>query len=512
MGPARSWEEPFRCPYRVPGIPTSHTYALAVPGVPLSRSQRRQLAELLEVPTVADELAARFADAGHELYLVGGTVRDALRGKAGVDLDFATDATPADVVELAGGWAEAVWEIGVAFGTVGLQKSGVRLEVTTYRTEKYRADSRHPDVEFGDSIEVDLSRRDFTVNAMALSLPDRELVDPFGGLRDLGKRVLRTPGRPEESFDDDPLRMLRAFRFAAQLGFAIAPEVLDAIRAMAGRLAIVSAERVRDELSKLLISDEPRRGLEPFVDSGLAEFVLPELPRLRLELDPIHRHKDVYRHTLAVLDNVMQLEPSGPDLVLRMAALLHDIGKPKTRAFESGGRVTFHHHEVVGAQMARTRLNALRFPRQVVDDVVRLIELHLRFHGYVEGEWTDAAVRRYVRDADDLLERLHVLTRSDCTTRNRAKSASLARAYDELEARIERLAQEEDLARIRPDLDGHEIMAVLGVRPGPLVGEAYRHLLEERIAHGPLGREAAIAELHRWAQSRGVTPNSHNEP
>ncbi len=468
----------------------------------LTAAQRRAVRELLRVSPVVEDLAGRFAGAGRALALVGGSVRDALLGRLGSDLDLATDARPDQVLDLLRGWADAVWDTGIAFGTVGAARGGFRLEITTYRSDVYPSDSRKPQVSYGDSLVEDLRRRDFTVNALAVLLPERTFVDPFGGLPDLARRVLRTPGRPEESFADDPLRMLRAARFAAQLGFAVAPEVLAAIRAMAGTLAKVSRERVRDELTKLLCADRPRLGLSLLVDSGLAGQVLPELPALRMEIDEHHRHKDVYEHTLTVLEQAIALEgESGPDLVLRLAALLHDVGKPKTRSMQDG-KVTFHFHEVEGARMVQARLAELRFPKDVVADVARLVELHLRFHGYGTGEWTDSAVRRYVRDAGPLLDRLHKLTRSDCTTRNRRKAAALAAAYDRLEQHIARLAAQEELDRLRPDLDGHQIMQILGVPPGPVVGEAYQHLLALRTERGPLGEAAAREELRRWWAAR----------
>jgi poly(A) polymerase len=469
----------------------------------LSEAQQHAVAELIRVSPVADELGRRFAEAGHELHLVGGSVRDAMLGRLGDDLDFATDARPQEVLRLAEGWADGTWTMGIAFGTVGLAKSGLRLEVTTYRSDTYAPESRKPNVAYGDTLSDDLSRRDFTVNAMAISLPGHDFSDPYGGLRDITDRLLRTPGRPEDSFDDDPLRMMRAGRFAAQLGFTVANDAVAAITEMADRLAIVSAERVRDELTKLVIADDPVRGLHLLVDTGMAEHVLPELPKMRLEMDPIHHHKDVYLHSLAVLERAIVLEPAGPDLTLRLAALLHDIGKPRTRAFGPGG-VMFHHHEVVGASMARARLRALRYPKQLVDDVARLVELHLRFHGYGSGEWTDSAVRRYVRDAGPLLDRLNALVRSDCTTRNKRKAAALGAAYDELEERIARLAEEEELAALRPDLDGHDIMAILGIPGGPLVGEARAFLLDQRLEDGPLERDDAVRRLLQWAAERGV--------
>ncbi len=508
--------------------------------------QRQAVAALLTVPQVAEDLGRLFADAGYELALVGGSVRDALLGPlqaaagggealgpgercgepapasasaASPDLDFATDARPERVRDLVAGWADAVWDTGIAFGTIGLSKRGIRLEVTTYRADRYDRVSRKPDVVYGDSLDDDLARRDFTVNAMAVPLPfdralghgsgtadiARPLVDPYGGLRDLAAKRLRTPGAPEDSFDDDPLRMLRAARFAAQLGFTVDPAALAAAAEMAERLAKVSAERIRDELAKTMLGTWPRRGIELLVDTGLAEQFLPELPKLVATVDEHHRHKDVYAHTLTVLDQAIALEaPGEPDLVLRLAALLHDIGKPKTRSFDPGGGVSFHHHEVVGARMTERRLAALRFPKDVVADVTRLVELHLRFHGFADGGWTDSAVRRYVRDAGPLLERLHKLVRSDCTTRNRRKAARLAAAYDALERRIEALAEAEELAAIRPDLDGTQVMELLGIGPGPLVGQALRHLLDLRMEHGPLGHDAAVAELRRWAGEQGA--------
>jgi poly(A) polymerase len=479
----------------------------AEPGDALSEAQRRAVAELMRVSPVADELGRRFAKAGHELYLVGGSVRDALLGRLGNDLDFTTDAHPEQVKALAKGWSDSLWETGIAFGTVGLQKDGYRLEITTYRSESYRSESRKPEVSYGTQLSDDLVRRDFTINAMAVSVPEHRFVDLFGGLPDLALGVLRTPGRPEDSFGDDPLRMLRAARFAAQLGFAVAPEVVAAMHEMAGRLAIVTAERVQGELTRLLLTDAPRPGLELLVDTGLAALVLPELPALAMQTDPDHHHKDVYQHTLAVLENAIALEPavfSSPDLVLRLAAVLHDIGKPKTRRYEDAGGVSFHHHEVVGAKMARERLGALKYSRDVTDAVCKLVELHLRFYGYGRGEWTDSAVRRYVRDAGAVLDRLHLLVRSDCTTRNKRKAAAQAAAYDELEARIAVLAEEEELQAIRPDLDGNAIMALLGLSPGPVVGQAYNAMLELRLERGPLPYDEAVAALRAWAATEGL--------
>ncbi|MFB7110034.1 CCA tRNA nucleotidyltransferase [Streptomyces sp. NPDC056190] len=471
----------------------------------LNQVQQRAVSELLRVAPVADELARRFQEAGFSLALVGGSVRDALLGRLGNDLDFTTDARPEDVLKIVRPWADAVWEVGIAFGTVGVQKQArvgdadrcFQIEVTTYRSEAYDRSSRKPEVSYGDSIEEDLVRRDFTVNAMAVALPEKTFIDPHGGIGDLEARVLRTPGTPEESFSDDPLRMMRAARFAAQLDFDVAPEVVTAIKDMAGRIEIVSAERVRDELNKLILSAHPRKGLTLLVDTGLAGHVLPELPALRLESDEHHRHKDVYDHSLIVLEQAMALEEE-PDLALRLAALLHDIGKPRTRRFEKDGRVSFHHHEVVGAKMTKKRMTALKYSNELVKDVSRLVELHLRFHGYGTGEWTDSAVRRYVRDAGSLLDRLHKLTRSDCTTRNKRKAAALSRAYDGLEERIAQLQEREELDAIRPDLDGNQIMEILGVKPGPAVGKAYKYLLELRLENGPMEHDAAVAALKEW--------------
>jgi poly(A) polymerase len=472
----------------------------------LSQVQLRAVSELLRVSPVADDLARRFQEAGFSLALVGGSVRDALLGRLGNDLDFTTDARPEDVLKIVRPWADAVWEVGIAFGTVGVQKDArvgdaqqsFQIEITTYRSEAYDRTSRKPEVSYGDSIEEDLARRDFTVNAMAVALPEKEFIDPHGGLDDLAARVLRTPGTPEESFSDDPLRMMRAARFAAQLDFEVAPEVVAAMTDMAERIEIVSAERVRDELNKLILAAHPRKGLTLLVDTGLADHVLPELPALRLERDEHHRHKDVYEHTLIVLEQAMALEENGPDLTLRLAALLHDIGKPRTRRFEKDGRVSFHHHEVVGAKMTKKRMVELKYSNDLVKDVSRLVELHLRFHGYGAGEWTDSAVRRYVRDAGPLLDRLHKLTRSDCTTRNKRRATALSGAYDGLEERIAQLQEREELDSIRPDLDGNQIMEILGVGPGPVIGQAYKFLLELRLENGPMEYDAAMAALKEW--------------
>lgn len=461
---------------------------------------------LEEIPELVD-LAGRMTAAGHEIALVGGSVRDAVLLGRHVDLDLATSAHPEQTLAVLEGWAESTWDIGIDFGTVGARRGEHHFEITTYRSDAYDRTTRKPEVTYGDSLLEDLRRRDFTINAMAVTLPDRTFVDPFDGLADLAAHTLRTPATPEESFADDPLRMMRAARFAAQLGVSVSLEVLAAMTAMADRITMVSAERVRDELSKLMLTEVPRMGLELMVDTGLADHVLPELPALRLEIDEHHRHKDVYEHSLIVLEQAIDLETTHeptcpPDLVLRLAALLHDIGKPRTRRFEHGGRVSFHHHELVGAKLARRRLTALRYPKVVVDEVSTLVELHLRFHGYGGGEWTDAAVRRYVRDAGDQLAELHKLTRADCTTRNPRKAAALRRTYDDLERRIDVLAEAEEMASIRPDLDGTEIMAILGIGPGREVGDAYRFLLERRLDEGPLGRERAEQELRQWWAGR----------
>ncbi|MFN2494879.1 MAG: CCA tRNA nucleotidyltransferase [Pseudonocardiaceae bacterium] len=496
--------------------PSPPTIRNREPSVPTA--QQNAVVELLRVAPVADELAARFAAAGHSLYLVGGSVRDALLGRLGTDLDFTTDARPELSRRILSGWADAVWDTGIAFGTVGAAKAGAHCEITTYRADRYDRVSRHPEVVFGDTLEGDLIRRDFTVNAMAVQLPVRDLlagsspwtsrfIDPHGGMAALARRELDTPATPEESFADDPLRMLRAARFVAQLGFSVAPRVRAALTEMAPEISRITAERVQMELSKLLLGAAPRRGVELMVDTGLAEHVLPELPAMRLEIDEHHQHKDVYTHSLTVLEQAIALEDGEPDLVLRLAALLHDIGKPATRRHEPGGGVSFHHHEAVGAKLVRKRLRTLRYPTQVIEDVAQLVFLHLRFHGYGRGEWTDSAVRRYVTDAGDLLPRLHKLVRADCTTRNRRKAAALQRSYDDLEVRIERIRAAEDLARVRPDLDGNTIMELLGLEPGPLVGQAWRHLKELRLDRGPLSREEAEAELHRWATDHGLGPS-----
>jgi poly(A) polymerase len=489
-------------------MPVSESTSVAQKAT-LSADQSKAAAALLRVntsPTVA-ELGELFTRSGYELALVGGPVRDVFLGGRPKDLDLTTDAAPERVLEITGAWADRTWTVGIEFGTIGLRRGDEIFEITTYRSEAYDRASRKPEVKYGTSLVADLERRDFTINAMAARLPSFELVDPFGGLAALREKVIRTPGRPEDSFSDDPLRILRAARFAARLGFAVVGEVQAAMRAMASRLSIVSAERITDELTKLMLTDMPEVGLDLLVRTGVAEVILPELPALRMEVDEHHRHKDVYTHSLIVLRQAIDLEPRyglGPDLVLRLAAILHDVGKPGTRSLLPEGKVAFHHHEVEGAKMARKRLTQLRFPKEVVADVSKLVELHLRFHGYGDGEWTDSAVRRYVRDAGDLLTRLHALTRADCTTRNARKAARLAATYDALEARIEVLRAMEELDKIRPELDGEEIMRILGLTPGPLVGKAWNFLLELRLSEGMLGRERATAELLAWAGRAGI--------
>lgn len=472
----------------------------------LSAIQRQAVQSLLQIAPVVDELGALFADARHEIALVGGPVRDILLGRGSKDLDFATSAHPEVIERLLSGWADHVWDIGKAFGTIGCRKGDWVLEITTYRSESYDPTSRKPEVSYGDSLEGDLARRDFAMNAMAVRLPSRTFVDPYGGLEDVARKTIRTPGTPEDSFSDDPLRMMRAARFAAQLAFTPDPAVVAAMKEMAERITIVSAERVRDELIKLVCSDYPRIGLDLLVSTGLADHVLPELPALRLERDEHHRHKDVYEHSLTVLDQAIDLESRlpvpAPDFISRFAALIHDIGKPKTRRFENGGKVTFHHHDVVGAKLARKRMKALRFSNEQIDQVGKLVELHLRFHGYGTGEWTDSAVRRYVRDAGDQLDRLHVLTRADCTTRNKRKADALRAAYDDLEARIERLKEQEELDALRPDLDGNQIMQILGIPPGREVGQAYKFLMDLRLDRGPLNEDQARKALLQWWSDR----------
>ena len=461
---------------------------------------------LIERAPLASSLAQAFSAKGYTLALVGGPVRDAILGRLGNDLDFTTNAKPEESKKILHGWAEHVWDTGIAFGTVAGKLGETTVEVTTYRSDIYEKDSRKPDVSFGENIEGDLSRRDFRVNSMALELTGATplFIDPFDGLSDLTKKILQTPGRPEDSFSDDPLRMLRAARFASQLDFEIAPNVLAAMKEMAPRLSIISAERIRDELSKILMSQNPRLGITLLVDTGLADIVLPEIPKLRLEVDEHHHHKDVYEHSITVLEQAIEHEDrlGGPNLVIRLAALLHDIGKPKTRNLIEGGGVSFHHHEVVGARLAKKRLQELRFDGHTVEAVETLIALHLRFHGYGDGEWSDSAVRRYVRDAGELLTHLHVLTRADCTTRNKAKAARLAATYESLEARIAVLMEQEELSKIRPDLDGAQVMEILDLKPSRAVGQAMDFLMELRLERGQLGVEVATQELLKWWNSK----------
>jgi poly(A) polymerase len=450
----------------------------------------------------ATSLATAFKAAGFKLALVGGPVRDAILGRLGNDLDFTTNAHPKESEKILNKWADSVWDIGAAFGTVAGKKDEITVEITTYRSENYQKDSRKPAVEFGENIEGDLSRRDFTINAMALELTTDEptFIDLFNGVEDLQNKVIKTPGKPEDSFTDDPLRMMRAARFMSQLNFTIDQSVITAIKEMAHRLSIISSERVRDEFIKIIMSDNPRLGITLLVECGLADIFLPEIPKLKLEIDEHHHHKDVYEHSLTVLEQAIALESrlGAANLTLRLAALLHDIGKPKTKALIPGGGVSFHHHEVVGAKMAKERLRTLRFDNHIVKDVGQLVFLHLRFHGYGSGEWTDSAVRRYVRDAGELLDHLHLLTRADCTTRNQKKAQMLANTYDQLEQRIKELMQQEELNKIRPDLTGEQIMQILSIKPSPMVGKAYDFLLELRLENGPLGEEKAKQALLTW--------------
>ncbi|MGC4934437.1 CCA tRNA nucleotidyltransferase [Gordonia sp. DT30] len=463
---------------------------------------------LRDLSDITEPLGTLFADAGHELYLVGGSVRDAVLGRLGTDLDFTTDARPAQVQQLLAGWADAIWDTGIEFGTISARRKDLILEITTYRAEKYDRVGRNPEVTFGDSIDDDLVRRDFTINAMAVRIGRggaEEFHDPLDGLSAALAGVIDTPATPQESFGDDPLRMLRAVRFVSQLGFRVAPRVAEAITGMAEEIDRITAERVRVELDKMIAGEYPIEAIELMVDTGLAERILPELPGMRLTIDEHHQHKDVYQHSLTVLRQAIDLEDGGPDLVLRWAALLHDIGKPATRRHEPNGGVSFHHHEVVGAKMVRKRMRALKYPKAVVEDVASLVFLHLRFHGYGDGAWTDSAVRRYITDAGPLLERLNKLVRADCTTRNKRRARRLQQNYDDLEHRIADLRAAEDLARVRPDLDGNAIMELLGMPPGPLVGEAWRYLKELRLDRGPLPREDAEEALRQWWAGRADT-------
>ena len=451
-------------------------------------------------------LVEEYKKAGFTLALVGGPVRDAILGRLGNDLDFTTNARPDASIKILKRWGDSIWDTGAAFGTIAAKKGPVMVEVTTYRSESYDPQTRKPDVVFGDSIEGDLSRRDFTVNAMALELTGEHplFIDLFDGAGDLAKKILRTPVTAHSSFSDDPLRMMRVARFVAQLNFAADPEIISAMHEMSERLSIISAERIREEFTKTLMSPNPRAGLELLVETGLAAIFIPELPKLKLEIDEHHHHKDVYEHTLTVLDQAIAHEDrlGGANLTIRLAALMHDIGKPRTRELIPGGGVSFHHHEVVGAKMCKRRLKEMRFDTKTVDEVSTLVFLHLRFHGYGTGEWSDSAVRRYIRDAGELLTHLHVLTRADCTTRNKRKAEQLARTYDSLELRIEELKAKEELDRIRPDLNGEQIMQVLGIRPSRFVGQAYEYLLELRMERGPLGEEIATRELLAWASDK----------
>ena len=468
---------------------------------------RSAAVELQRQAPLLGEVGALFAAAGHQLYLVGGSVRDAVLGRLTTDLDFTTDAGPDKVQEIVRPWADAIWDTGIEYGTIGVGKAGQRLEITTFRADSYDQVSRNPQVRFGDRLEDDLLRRDFTVNAMAVRITadgPGEFLDPLGGLAAVQQRMLDTPAAPSVSFGDDPLRMLRAARFVSQLEFGVADRVREAMASMAPELGRITVERVAVELDKMLLGADPVAGIELMVQTGLGEIVLPEIGDMQMAIDEHHQHKDVYQHSLTVLRQAIALEDE-PDLVLRWAALVHDIGKPATRRHESDGGVSFHHHEVVGAKMVRKRLRALKYSKQMVDDVSGLVYLHLRFHGYGEGRWTDSAVRRYVADAGPLLPRLHKLVRADCTTRNKRRAALLQANYDGLEARITDLAAREDLARVRPDLDGNEIMDLLGISAGPEVGEAWNHLKELRLDRGPLSREDATAELLAWWRARGAT-------
>ena len=469
---------------------------------PTNAAAQLAISTLTKQAPEATNLAIAFKAAGFKLALVGGPVRDAILGRLGNDLDFTTDAHPKDCEKILNKWADSVWDIGAAFGTVAGKKCDITVEVTTYRSESYEADSRKPNVEFGKTIEADLSRRDFTINAMALELTTDEptFIDLYNGVGDLQSKLIKTPGKPEDSFSDDPLRMMRAARFMSQLNFTIDPAVITAIKSMTARLEIISAERIRDEFTKIIMSDNPRLGITLLVETGLADIFLPEIPKLKLEIDEHHHHKDVYEHTLTVLEQAIALESrlGGPNLTLRLAALLHDIGKPKTKELIAGGGVSFHHHEVVGSKLCKERMKKLRFDNHIIKDVAQLVFLHLRFHGYGNGEWTDSAVRRYVRDAEELLIHLHLLTRADCTTRNQKKAEGLAKTYDQLEERIALLMEQEELNKIRPDLSGEQIMEILSIKPSPAVGKAYDFLLELRLEHGPLGEEKAKSELLNW--------------
>jgi poly(A) polymerase len=475
---------------------------------PINAATQLAISALTKQAPASTALAKAFKEAGFKLALVGGPVRDAILGRLGNDLDFTTNAHPKECEKILNRWADSVWNVGAAFGTIAGKKDEITVEITTYRSESYSADSRKPNVEFGENIEGDLSRRDFTINAMALELTTNEptFIDLFGGVSDLQNKVIKTPGKPEDSFSDDPLRMMRAARFMSQLNFEVDPAVVAAMKSMAKRLEIISSERIRDEFIKTIMGQQPKLGITLLVETGLADIFLPEVPQLKLEIDEHHHHKDVYEHSLTVLEQAIRLEDrfGGANLTLRLAALLHDIGKPKTRQLIAGGGVSFHHHEVVGSRMCKERMRKLRFDNHIINDVSQLVFLHLRFHGYGSGEWTDSAVRRYVRDAGELLTHLHLLTRADCTTRNQKKADLLAKTYDELEERIAVLTEQEELDKIRPDLSGEQIMAILKIKPSPMVGKAYDFLLELRLEHGPLGEEKAKELLLNWWQQQKI--------
>ena len=475
---------------------------------PINAATQLAISTLTKQAPASTALAKAFKDAGFKLALVGGPVRDAILGRLGNDLDFTTNAHPKECEKILNKWADSVWDVGAAFGTIAGKKDEITVEITTYRSESYSADSRKPNVEFGENIEGDLSRRDFTINAMALELTTDEptFIDLFGGVSDLQNKVIKTPGKPEDSFSDDPLRMMLAARFMSQLNFEVDPAVVAAMKSMAKRLEIISSERIRDEFIKTIMGQQPKLGITLLVETGLADIFLPEVPQLKLEIDEHHHHKDVYEHSLTVLEQAIRLEDrlGGANLTLRLAALLHDIGKPKTRQLIAGGGVSFHHHEVVGSRMCKERMRKLRFDNHIINDVSQLVFLHLRFHGYGSGEWTDSAVRRYVRDAGELLTHLHLLTRADCTTRNQKKADLLAKTYDELEERISVLMEQEELNKIRPDLSGEQIMEILKIKPSPMVGKAYDFLLELRLEHGPLGEEKAKELLINWWQQQKI--------
>ena len=475
---------------------------------PINAATELAISTLTKQAPASTALAKAFKEAGFKLALVGGPVRDAILGRLGNDLDFTTNAHPKECEKILNKWADSVWDVGAAFGTIAGKKDEITVEITTYRSESYSADSRKPNVEFGENIEGDLSRRDFTINAMALELTTDEptFIDLFGGVSDLQNKVIKTPGKPEDSFSDDPLRMMRAARFMSQLNFEVDPAVVAAMKSMAKRLEIISSERIRDEFIKTIMGQQPKLGITLLVETGLAYIFLPEVPQLKLEIDEHHHHKDVYEHSLTVLEQAIRLEDrlDGANLTLRLAALLHDIGKPKTRQLIAGGGVSFHHHEVVGSRMCKERMRKLRFDNHIINDVSQLVFLHLRFHGYGSGEWTDSAVRRYVRDAGELLTHLHLLTRADCTTRNQKKADLLAKTYNELEERISVLMEQEELNKIRPDLSGEQIMEILKIKPSPMVGKAYDFLLELRLEHGPLGEEKAKELLINWWQQQKI--------